>query len=231
MGCNSEEIYNILHKEILNLTLKPGEFVSENVFCERFGVSRTPVRSVLQRLAGEGLVQIIPYKGTQVSLLNFNEIQQLIYMRMAVESMVLRDFIPACTPMLLEKIRYVIRKQGVLLQTKGFEQEEFYELDSRLHEIWFTETRNPLLWQNIQKAQIHYTRFRLLDIKQKEHMQDILQDHELLLTLIEQKQVDKAEGYVRRHLYGGIKRLSPKIFDEYRPYFTDDLAAHSLLIE
>lgn len=230
MGCNSEEMYQILHKEILNLTLKPGEFVSENVFCERFGVSRTPVRGVLQRLAGEGLVQIVPYKGTQVSLLNFDEIQQLIYLRIAVESMVLKDFIPACTPMLLEKIRYVIRKQAVLLQSDSFEQEEFYELDSRLHEIWFNETRNPLLWQTIQKAQIHYTRFRLLDIKQRQNMHDIYHDHERLFTMIENKKADEAEEYIRQHLYGGIKRLSNKIADEYRPYFTDDISAQNLLI-
>ena len=222
MAYNSEEIYLILQQEILNLTLKPGEFIPENMICERFGVSRTPVRGVLQRLSLEGLVQILPYKGTQVALLSFSEIRQFIFMRLAVESMILREFIPTCPPILLEKIRYIIRKQVVLLESGDFKQEDFYELDSNLHEVWFKETQNLSLWQTIQKAQVHYTRFRLLDLKQKEHMHEILQDHQELLALIENKQANLAEEFIRRHLYGGIKRLSAQILNEYKHYFLED---------
>ena len=90
---SSEYMYQVLKNEILTLEIKPGEPMSENDLCKRFGVSRTPVRSALQRLLDAGLVTIVPYKGTTASLLNFEEIRQLIYMRVAVESMVLRDFI------------------------------------------------------------------------------------------------------------------------------------------
>ena len=98
---SSEYMYQVLKNEILTLEIKPGEPMSENDLCKRFGVSRTPVRSALQRLRDAGLVTIVPYKGTTASLLNFEEIRQLIYMRVAVESMVLRDFIDVCTPILL----------------------------------------------------------------------------------------------------------------------------------
>lgn len=224
MGCNSEEMYQILQREILTLALPPGEFIFENTLCERFGVSRTPVRSVLQRLSLEGLVQIHPYKGTQVALLSFLEIRQYIFMRIAVESMVLREFAPACTPILLEKIRYIIRKQEVLLQEDALAQKYFYQLDSDLHEIWFAQTQNPVLWQMMQKAQVHYTRFRLLDLRQKEHMEEIVQDHQRLLYLLENKQTDQLEGFIKAHLYGGIKRLTPFLLDEYSHYFLEDTA-------
>ncbi len=49
---NSQIIYQILKKEILDLTLKPGQSISEHEICNRFSVSRTPVRTVLQRLQG-----------------------------------------------------------------------------------------------------------------------------------------------------------------------------------
>ena len=174
---NSQIIYQILKKEILDLTLKPGQSISEYEICNRFSVSRTPVRTVLQRLQGDGLVRVIPYKGTVIALLDFQDIQQMIYLRAAVESAVLRDFLPLCTPLLEEKIRYQIRKQVILVQG-DFEIAQFYEMDSRLHSIWFHETDKKKIWKWIQKAQIHYTRFRMLDIAEAQDFETIIQEHQ-----------------------------------------------------
>ena len=55
---SSEYMYQVLKNEILTLEIKPGEPMSENDLCKRFGVSRTPVRSALQRLrdaVGDGV--------------------------------------------------------------------------------------------------------------------------------------------------------------------------------
>lgn len=87
--------------------LKPGDLLSEHSLCERFHVSRTPARSVLQRLQENGLVQIVPHKGSTVTRLNFDIINQCIYERLAVETMVMRDFIRTCTPLDVEKTRQV----------------------------------------------------------------------------------------------------------------------------
>lgn len=47
---HTDELYHILEDEICTLKILPGEALSENQLCKRFGVSRTPIRSVLQRL-------------------------------------------------------------------------------------------------------------------------------------------------------------------------------------
>ena len=60
-------------------------------------------------------------------------------------------------------MRYVIRKQTVLLQGEHT-SEQFYDLDSQLHAIWFTAIGMDRLWRAIQKAQTNYTRFRMLDL-------------------------------------------------------------------
>ena len=67
--------------------------ISENEICERFGVSRTPVRDALRLLQEQGFVETVPYRGTYVTLLSLDNIKQMIYMRVAVETMVLRDFL------------------------------------------------------------------------------------------------------------------------------------------
>lgn len=215
---NSNTIYQILKREILDLSLKPGQSISEHELCERFSVSRTPVRTVLQRLQSDGLVHVIPYKGSVITLLDYEDIQQMIYLRAAVESAVLRDFLPICTPMLEEKIRYQIRKQIVLVQGE-FEIAQFYEMDSRLHAIWFHETGKKRIWNLIQKAQINYTRFRMLDIAAVQDFETIIQDHKELLDLICTKQPENIEKLVKQHLYGGIQRLEKRIQTDFRKYF------------
>ena len=88
-----EDIYQTLEHDIVTLKIKPGETISENQLCKRFGISRTPVRAALQRLEQNGFVQIIPCKGTIVTPINLDIVDQIAYQRTAVESMVLLDFI------------------------------------------------------------------------------------------------------------------------------------------
>lgn len=215
---SSQGIYETLRREILDLRLKPGQSLSENELCTRFGVSRTPVRSVLQRLKEAGLVDVVPYKGTSVTLLSMDEIQQRIYMRVAIESMVLRDFIDQCTPILLEKVRYIIRKQQVLLEGE-FDSREFYQLDSQLHEVWFRTTNKELLWQTIQKSQINYTRFRMLDIVAVQNYDEIVAEHRQLFEIIQQKNKNLVEPWVKKHMYGGVYRLGDRIDTDFKKYF------------
>lgn len=215
---NSDTIYNTLLDEILNLELKPGQSISENELCERFGVSRTPVRTSLARLQSKGLVKVIPYKASTIALLNFDDICQMIYMRAAVESAVLKDFISMTTPMLEEKIKYIIRKQIVLLDG-DFEPSEFFTLDSRLHEIWFSVTKRDKLWELIQRSQINYTRFRMLDITATQNFKQLIEEHEKIFEIILKKDFDAVEPIVRHHLNGGINRLSGRIETDFKNYF------------
>ena len=107
---NREEmVYESLKQDILDLELKPGQLLKETELCQRFGVSRTPVRDALRMLQEQGFVLTVPYKGIYVTLLSLSNIKQMIYMRVAVETMVLRDFMKVATPMVMEDIRYLIR--------------------------------------------------------------------------------------------------------------------------
>ena len=95
-------VYQVLKKEILDLELKPGQVIKENEICERFSVSRTPVRDALRMLQEQGFVITVPYRGIYVTLLSLSNIKQMIYMRVAVETMVMRDFSQIATPLMME---------------------------------------------------------------------------------------------------------------------------------
>ena len=70
-----EDIYQTLEYEFVTLKIKPGETISENQLCKRFGISRTPVRTALQRLEQNGFVQIIPCKGTIVTPIDLDIVE------------------------------------------------------------------------------------------------------------------------------------------------------------
>lgn len=216
-----QDIYEKLRADILSLRIRPGEKISENELCEQFNVSRTPIRGAFQRLDAEGLISIEPYKSTCVSLLNFNEIEQLIYMRYALEAAVLRDFIANFDPMIIEKIRYRIRQQEVLLSTE-FAAEQFYELDAKLHSIWFEHTKHEMLWTHINTTQVGYTRFRMLDIVIAKNFRKILNEHLELFDAICSKDIKVVDTIIKSHVYGGISRMNDQIRTEFVDYFVFD---------
>jgi len=81
----SKRLYNILKKQILTLRLPSGRPLIEHEVAERFGASRTPVREILTRLSHEGLVDLIPRKGTFVSTVELTSVREIFQIREALE--------------------------------------------------------------------------------------------------------------------------------------------------
>lgn len=214
-----EFVYDTMKKEILKLELKPGQPISENEICARFDVSRTPVREALRRLQEQGFVHTIPYSGTIVTRLNMDTIRQMIYMRVAVELMVMRDFRKIATPMMLEEVRFMIRKQELLIEQPGFVSEQFYPLDASMHALWFEATDKAKLWEFIQDQQLHYTRYRVLDFVTETDFTRIIREHNHLLELLENGDDPGLEEALKAHLYISMTRMKHAIEVEYRDYF------------
>lgn len=82
---NEEKIYHLLRKLIFNAELPPGQQLKESSLAEAFGVSRTPIRSVLQRLKFDSLIEIIPQKGAFVYCPNPKEAKQIFFVRKLLE--------------------------------------------------------------------------------------------------------------------------------------------------
>lgn len=212
-------VFETLKKEILDLELKPGQSISENEICERFGVSRTPVRDALRRLQEQDFVETIPYGGTHVTLLNLSNIRQMIYMRVAVELMVMRDFMEIATPMVMEEIRYLIRKQGALIREPGFEPEQFYRMDAEMHSIWFEVADKMKIWELLQAQQLHYTRFRMLDFVTETDFTRIIKEHDHLFALLGKKDKDGLEKALKDHLFFSMQRMKHTIEVDCKDYF------------
>ena len=217
-----EWVYESLKSDILDLRLKPGQLLKETEICEKFGVSRTPVRDAIGLLQEQGFVKTVPYQGVFVTLLSLNYIKQMIYMRFAVENSVLKDFAASANAMALEDVRYLIRKQEALLQEPTFTPEQFYRIDAQMHAVWFEATKRTVLWDMLQKQDLYYTRFRMLDFTTETDFSRIIKEHKQLLSCIEQKDFQRIEEVLKNHLYYSMKRMRHQIDVEYRDYFEEE---------
>jgi len=72
---NGMDIYQKLKDDIITLKLKPGQMISENEIASIYNVSRTPIKNAFLRLKGEKYIEIIPQKGSYVTLLDMKYIR------------------------------------------------------------------------------------------------------------------------------------------------------------
>lgn len=216
----ADDVYNSLKHDILNLEIKPGEIISENQISKKYNISRTPSRSALQRLKDEGLITSIPYKANFVALLDMEYIKQMIYMRIVLEIDIINNLIKNANDDVIQELEKNIEKQEELQKT-GLKAEAFYKLDAEFHKTLFKGTDKLIVWDIIQKSQVHYTRFRMLDIVAVSNFKEICKEHRELLEIIKSKQYDKIEEAVNKHLHGGIVRLGNRIHTDFEEYFIE----------
>ena len=81
----ADRAYKELERLIVTLALAPGEWVTESSLSERLGVSRTPVREALQRLARARLVEIVPRRGLRITKVRVEDQLALLEFRREVE--------------------------------------------------------------------------------------------------------------------------------------------------
>ena len=77
-GTNTAWLYDELRRAILSLAVQPGENLEEKDLVERYGMSRTPVREALIRLASDGLVTLLPNRGARVAEVDLRDFPRYV---------------------------------------------------------------------------------------------------------------------------------------------------------
>ena len=82
----NEQAYQHLQKLILSNRLSYGQIYSETRLSRELGISRTPFRDAVHRLAQEGYIDIIPSKGFTLHQINVDDVNETLQIRSALES-------------------------------------------------------------------------------------------------------------------------------------------------
>ncbi len=217
-------IFETLKKQIITLEIKPGEKISEAEICDSFSVTRPTVRNAFQRLQDIGLIEVVPYKGATATLISLSSVHQMLHLRTAVESWIIRDFIRSePSPLMLEELEHNLRLQKLHIQAEEVDEKEFFRLDSAMHQFWFEQARCGDIWKWLQ-SDMNYERFRMLDFVGTMGYSHIVEDHEELLRLIRHGDTASVVPVLSGHLNAGLARMGNLIREDYRSYFILDEA-------
>ncbi len=108
---SSDYVYDELLHKILMRQMKPGERLAEVNLAVALGVSRTPVREALRRLASQGLLEIIPNVGARLVSPSQKDVEDTFKVRSVLETTAIRLALQNMDDTNLEELEEVLRKK------------------------------------------------------------------------------------------------------------------------
>jgi DNA-binding GntR family transcriptional regulator len=123
--------------------------LNEKVLAKEFGVSRTPLREVLNRLEWDRLVRVLPRTGTMVAEIEFQQIMNTFQVRLGIEEMIGKLAAEHMSEEHLQQLVELQEQCGQLFKTK--DKAALMAIDRELREILNDSTNNPVL-KNISEA-------------------------------------------------------------------------------
>ncbi len=182
----SHDVFETLKQRILNWEYPPGLRLIEEDLCKEFGVSRSPVREALGRLAAYGLLENPPKRGCQVKPLEIRTINDLYHMRLALELYVVENL--ARKP----ELRASVATLGDDWSSPtARSSEEWAALDRQFHETLANAAGNALLVEQLEAINERLTVLRPFDFSVEERSVSTCRQH---LTIIERIEAGDPEG-------------------------------------
>jgi DNA-binding GntR family transcriptional regulator len=202
----SARVYETLRRRIIALELAPDTTLDRTELAEVFKVSQSPIREAILRLEQDGLVISFPQSRTIVSRIDVRRIHEEQFLRLSVESEVVRQLAQRKDSAALTKAKGLVRMQKALVG--DVEQIElFRELDDAFHESLFAAVDQSGLHRHIVARSGHLTRVRLLELPKKGKMRAVLDAHQSILDAVDAGDPPTAAAAMRLHLSGTIQRL------------------------
>lgn len=212
-GSLTENAYEILKNAIINLDLKPGELIDVEVISEQLAISRTPIRTALNKLSEEDLIEMLPGKGTFVTHLTEKQARDLLNVRELLECYSVQLATELRTNEDLENIEYVIHKQELTFKGIRDSQKEFLMYDAEFHNIISKISKNTYLEKQI--SLIHTNCARYLNASSQDMVHTAaMQEHKELFEQLKNKDIDKAVLCMRNH----IENIKIRILESIKEY-------------
>lgn len=175
-------VFNTLRQAILKGELKPGERLMEIALAERLGVSRTPIREALRKLELEGLVVMIPRKGAQVANITERDLNDVLEVRLALESLAIEKTCMSITEEVLEQLAEAERVFESLIPSGDLVK--LAEADEAFHEIINQASGNLRLNQVLNNLREQMYRYRLEYLKEEDSRKQLVTEHEEMISAL-----------------------------------------------
>ena len=205
-----ERVFATLEEDILAGKYVRGEALGEKMLSEKMGVSRTPVRAALSRLAEEGLIESVANKGSVVIGITKEDLVGIYQIRMRLEGLA----------SLLAASRISDEDLAVLLDS--IELSEFYiarknteklkELDSQFHETIYKAAGNHQLCKTLSELHRKIKTYRKLALNVPGRLEKSVSEHREIYEAIASRNGELADSLTSIHIERALNNML-KIFE------------------
>lgn len=204
-GHTTERVERSLRSAIVALDFAPGEFIDKGAVCAALGVSRFPVSEALARLAAEGLVEILPQRGSRAARIRLSEIRESMLIRQALEGMVAEAAAEHLPAKAIETLRQNLEAQREAVSTG--DRPGFHALDLEFHMILVEGLQMPRVAAVIDSSRANIDRVRRLLSSPRRHAVT-LAEHREIFRALEAHDAPAARRAMAAHLEAVVDELA-----------------------
>ncbi len=194
----ADQVYSQVKDEILNGKLKANDRISEEDLAELYGVSRTPIRDALKKLADYGLIKIIPRSHAIVNSVSPEEAQDIAKLRITLEQFSIDNLTEESLNENFEDLcRYASECQFALSMSN---KAKVFENDSLFHITLIKISNNYSLVDLYTRLD---AKVQLLRLEQDTSMEDLtkyISQHNEIIDLLKKRKFNELKELLCSHI-------------------------------
>ncbi len=200
-----EYAFELLRTAILDGELKPGEKLVIDRLSANLGISTIPIRSALQRMDMEGLVEARPHSPARVASISLDMVAETFALLAALEEVAFANAAVQLTAEGLLKIRTLVEAMGEIVVSG--EVGNWTDLNIAFHREIAEQTGMPLLIEFTNRALDQWRRLSHCYFEEvaADRIRQAQREHVEILHLLETKQIDALSALARRHNQGAFQ--------------------------
>lgn len=204
-GTNTIWLYEELRREILSLAVQPADNLEEKELVERYGMSRTPVREALIRLASDGLVTLLPNRGARVAAVDLSDFPRYVEAYDLVQRAVTKLAAMRRKQGDLEAIKAAQRKfedacsRHEPLEMTEYNRDYHAAIGDACHNQYLSSQYNSMLDQGMRILRIPFAYDPSSDDDLDKHLHKIITEHRAITQCIEARDAENAEMLAHDH--------------------------------
>ncbi len=186
----TNQVYEILREKVISGVMTPGEFIREKDVSERLGVSRTPVREALGRLASEGFLERLPHRGFKLPEESMADLLELYPIITALEELAAKQAFDRLDEPAIDELRLVNKAYE-----QACEEGDVYggiDRNHEFHDKLSNHSGNKRLCRMLAELRSKVRSLEVWAFSDSGHWQQSVDEHETVLRAIERKDYPRA---------------------------------------
>jgi len=194
----SQKTYHILKHAIVRGDLAPNSKLVLTEIAKSLGISNTPIREAINKLASESLVKIIPNKGIIVKEIKIDDFQEILQIRAFLDGLIAKLASEKITDEEIDEMMGVIYEMEYTV--KKDDRLTYNDLDIKFHDLLLNISGNNKLKEIYNNLINQSNRFRLRTLKIPDRMGKSLKEHREIAFKIKERNPDEANRVSQKHI-------------------------------